>query len=685
MRANKTTFFLAITLIPGFVGVPFIASAQQKPTLEQVVVTATRTEVPVAELGVSATVITAEEVQRRQTTDVLELLRDVVGLSVVQNGSRGGLTELYPRGGESNFTLVLIDGVQANEAGGGFDFSSLTTDNIERIEVIRGPQSALYGSDAMGGVVHIITRRGQGAPTVTVSTAHGAHSENGKYVGEQRFGFSGGNDWMGYSFSYGRVDDHGILEVNNDYWNNTFSGRVDLYPQEKWDFTLTLRGSFNRLGIPTENGGDRPDTIFPGLDPDQFQERRDVVVGIGTRVDLFPWWEHVLHLGIHRLDQEFVDKPDPESAFDARPGSKTKSLEGRTTFDYHMNLKFPREGMLRSTLTLGYEYDRETLDLESLSTVRFGPLPFGAFTFSSATDATRTNNACYLQEQLTLWERLHLTGGFRVEDNSSFGVDVNPRGSIAYEIRETNTKVRAAIGTGIKEPTFLESFGGFGVAGNPGLQPERSFSWEAGLDQQLLSGRANLGFTYFRNRYENLITFVNQPPPLISTFQNVQEAQSWGVEFTARVKPGYGFTLGGNYTFVDTEVLDDGGIGNLFFANGKKLLRRPNHTGSIFVDWLWRGLNVHLNGTYVGKRDDTLFLVAPGAFGFYDFRNLRLTNDDYFLLGLAASYSWDLGEGPIKKLKLFAKGRNVLDQKYEAVMGFSSPRISALGGVEVTF
>jgi vitamin B12 transporter len=674
----------AVTLL-----VPTAGAQERIPVLDEVVVTATRTETPVSELGVSATVIGEQEIEGRLATDVVELLRDVAGLDVVQSGSRGGVVELYSRGGESNFTLVLIDGVKVNEPGGGFDFSTLTTDNIERIEVIRGPQSALYGSDAMGGVIHIITKRGKGEPTATLSTAHGAHSENGRYMGEQKAGFSGSTNWAGYSFSYGRVDDRGILDVNNDFWNNSFSGRLDLYPLDTLEITLTGRMNQSRFGFPTENGGDRPDRVFPGLDPDQFQEKQDLILGMGARLDLFPWWEHSVHLGIHQVDQEFQDDPNAASAFDAPPGSRTRSMENRTTFDYHMNLRWPRQGAVRSTLTLGYAYDLERLDLDSLSTFRFGPLPFGVFTTTSFTEASRDNHAWYVQDQLTLWDRLHLTGGLRVEDNSAFGVDVNPRASIAYELRETGTKLRGAVGTGIKEPTFLENFGGFGTVGNPDLQPERVFSWELGLDQRLWGDRVLLGFTYFRNRYEDLIAFVPTsfpPPPVLPpNYFNVQEAESWGLEFTARVRPGGGFTLGGSYTFLDTQVLDDGGLGNLFFAKGEKLLRRPNHSGSLFVDWSWRGLNVRLDGRYTGKRDDTFFTVSPGAFGFYNFLNQRLTNDDFFVLDLAASYSFEVQWGLLKAIKLFVKARNILDEDYQEVMGYSSPRAAVLGGMALTF
>jgi vitamin B12 transporter len=690
MKRFVIVALISTMMLFGFSGL-LSAAEEEAVDLGEVVVTATRTEVPIKELGVSATVITAEQIERSQAKDAVDLLRDVAGINVAQQGSRGGVASLFARGGESNFTLVLIDGVQVNEAGGFFDFSSLATANIERIEIIRGSQSALYGSDAIGGVIHIITKKGKGRPTVSVSTANGAHSENGHYIGEQRFNFSGGNKWLDYSFAYGRSDDNGILNVNNNFWRNTISSRLDFRPKDKWDVSLTLRYEDAHSAFPTENGGDRPDRVFPGLDPDQNREDRNLAIGLGTQFDVFSWWENALEVKFHRQEREFNDPPNVESAFDASPGSFSDTVENRFTFDYHTNLRFPREGAVRSILTLGYEYELETFNLDDLSTSRYGSDPTAAATYTTQSDESRTNNAFYAQEQLTLFDRLHLTGGLRVDNNSKFGTEVTPRGSIAFEIKETGTKPRAAIGTGIKEPTFIENFGGFGTGGNPNLKPEKSLSWEIGVDQDLWDGRVQLGLTYFQNKYENLIAYIyiptSWPPPAVlpPNYFNVQAAESWGVEFMGKVNPGYGLTLGVNYSYLNTKVTDAGGLTNLFFVEGEKLLRRPTHTASFFVDWLWKDLNLHLKGTYVGERDDSLFLVAPGPFGWYTYTSLRLKNDDYFVADLAASYTFDVDFLFLKGIKIFAKGQNIFNEHYEEVLGFSSPRFSAMGGVECTF
>jgi vitamin B12 transporter len=695
MKRFVSVAFLFVVMVCGVIG-QLSAAEQEAVQLENVVVTATRTEVPTKELGVSATVITAEEIERSQAKDAVDLLRDVAGINVAQPGSRGGVTSLFARGGESNFTLVLIDGVRANEAGGFFDFSSIATANIERIEIIRGSQGALYGSDAIGGVINI-----KGALTVSASTANGAHSENGHYIGEQSFNFSGGSKWLDYSFAYGRSDDQGILNINDTYWRNAVSSRMDFHlaalpllaPLKKdvGDLTFILRYEDARTEFPTEWGGDRPDRIFPGLDPDQNRQDQNLAMSLGTSFDLFPWWENVIEMGYHRLARAFNDPPNVESAIDASPGSFSDTIENRLTFDYHANFRYPQQGAIRSILTLGYAYELETYSLNDLSTFRYGSLPFEVSTSTNKSDESRTNNAFYAQEQLTLFDRLHLTGGLRVDNNSKFGTAVTPRGSIAYEIKETGSKLRAAIGTGIKEPTFLENFGGFFTVGNPDLKPEKSLSWEVGVDQEIWDGKVQLGLTYFQNSYTDLIAYVPTsfpPPPVLPpNYFNVQAAKSWGVEFTGKVNPGYGLTLGVNYTYLRTKVTDNGGSDSISFAQGKALLRRPTHSASFSVDWLWKGLNLHLNGTYVGKRDDVLSLVAPGVAPdfYYISTNLRVTNNDYFVADLAASYTFDVDFLLLKGVKIFAKGQNIFNEHYEEVIGYSSPRFGAMAGVELTF
>jgi Outer membrane cobalamin receptor protein len=218
---------------------------------------------------------------------VLEVLRDVAGFNVVQQGGRGGVTSLFARGGESNFNLVLIDGIQVNDIGGLYDFGRLTTDNIERIEIVKGSHSAIYGSDAVTSVINIITKKGKGKPTLGVSAGLGAHKENdGSLIQEYQASLRGGSENFGLSLAYGRIDDNGILDVNNEYTNNTFSGAFNYDPFNTLSILVTARYEDSRVEVPTEFAGDR----FDPLDPDQFREVEDLTLGSNISFSPTRWW-----------------------------------------------------------------------------------------------------------------------------------------------------------------------------------------------------------------------------------------------------------------------------------------------------------------------------------------------------------------------------------------------------------
>jgi vitamin B12 transporter len=230
------------------------SESEIKP-MDEVVITATRTETPLQELGVSASVITSKTIEERQAVDIQELLNSEAGLNIVRTGARGAQSSLFTRGGESDYTLVLIDGVRVNNGGGDFDWSNVDTTNVERIEIIRGPQSALYGSDAISGVINIITKKGRRGWKAGISSRNGAYldSKNG-YIGEQQVSASGSTSKFGGSFGYTRTDDKGFLEVNHEYYNNTVSGRLDFYPLKNLEIALTGRYWDGRFKFPTEGG-----------------------------------------------------------------------------------------------------------------------------------------------------------------------------------------------------------------------------------------------------------------------------------------------------------------------------------------------------------------------------------------------------------------------------------------------
>ena len=474
-----------------------------------------------SELPSAVTVIDREEIDSRQVTDVLQLLRTVPGLGVVQSGGRGSQTSIFPRGGEADYNMVLIDGVPVNDAGGGYDFSDLTTDNIERIEVIRGPQSALYGSNAIGSVIQIFTRRGRGPTQGDLSLSGGNFN-----TFEGRGAVSGGSERFGGSLGIGYVSTSGFLPINNSYRDFTLSSALDYQPIEALKLAFSARYSDSHVEFPTESAGDR---LSP-LDPTQYSDRQRLVLSLRTTHAITRWWEQILLLGYNRIDFQFVD---PNNGPPVDFGDfHSDSLEQRLLLNYYWNMTLPEFYQVATTWTIGIEATEDKLDQRS--------------TFDSTTDTTepsRSQQGYYTQFLLNWRKQATLQAGVRVEDSSTFGVDTNPRVAAAYTLPWTQTKLRGSYATGIRAPSFVENFGTGSpfVVGNPNLKPEESESWEFGLDQPFFDGRALLTATYFNNTYKDLITFVSGPGV---SFLNVGKAESSGVEAGFQVLLPWQFRLG---------------------------------------------------------------------------------------------------------------------------------------------
>jgi vitamin B12 transporter len=629
-----------------------IGLAPEEPVeLGQVVVTATKTEVPLRNVAASVTVITKEEIEARQVTDVSQLLREVPGLNVTQAGSRGATTTVFPRGGNSNFNLVLIDGVKVNDAGGFINFNDLTTDNVERIEIIRGPHSALYGADAMGSVIQIFTKRGRGPTRVEASFAGGNLT-----TFEEKVNLSGGVGRLGYSLGVGRTDTDGSLPINNAFRETVVSARVDYTIEKAVDLSFMARYSDSLTHFPTGSAGDR----FDPFDPSQSSDQQRLLVSGKASHSLTPWWQQTLQLGFYRRNLNSDDPLDPGIDFSELHSTNE---ERRVSLDYFWNLSAPTVLDLSSLITAGFAYERGEFEQRTVITD-------SAFPSSDSKADSRDNRGVYLQGQLDWRKRLFLTAGFRVDDNSTFGTEVTPRFSAAYVIPVTDTKVRGSYGEGIKEPTFIQNFGTGSpfVVGNPNLRPERSQSWEIGLDQPLLDGLADLSVTYFNNRFEDLIAFVGGSP----SFQNVQKARAEGVEVAARIRTGFGFTLAGTYTFLDTEVLEND-IGGTELIVGESLVRRPTHTGSLSIDHVWERLHSNLTATFIGDQKDLDFRSFPAP---------RVTLPGYTKVDLAASYLLLKDRLHLRELTAFGKIMNLFDEEYEQVFGFSAPRITFLLGLK---
>jgi vitamin B12 transporter len=631
------------------------AAAQDEAVpMDPVVVTATKTETPVGQTGSSVTVLTQEQIELRQSTDMLQILRDVPGFSLIQTGSRGGTTNIFVRGGNSDMNLVLIDGMKVNQGGGAFDFSNIMSTGIGRTEIVRGPQSALYGADAMTSVIQFMTPRGEGPFSAWASAVGGNYGTN-----EERVGFSWGTRQGGVFFEYGHAGTTGILAVNNTYRADTLALRLDLSPTPELDFTGTARYITSEVGIPTEGAGDR----FDVLDPHQSQEDERFVGTLSARYRMTPWLEHRLMFGANVTGTVFGDPKDdvPGDAFLPPEGSRTTSKETRILVDYSLALTPPKFWDITPVLVLGGTWEYQNFNQRLY--------PVGV---PNRTNESRDTTSAYGQVQLGWRDSIFLTAGGRYDNSTAYGTELTPRVSAAVVVPVIKTRGRAAWGTGIKEPSFFVEFGGFGIPGNPEIKAEKSKSWEAGFDQPIFGQILEISGTYFENRFEDLIAFVSFTEPA----SNIQAAKSNGVEAVVVVRPLKGLFATGTYTFLKTQVTDDGGIGGTAFPIGEPLLRRPKHSGSVSIGYI---------GDRV-KTEGTLFVKGQSVDrNFSEPTTPRKTLPGYQKLDLALAVILFKNEFYLREVTWKTRIQNALNEKYEEAYGFSSPRISFVTGLEVRY
>lgn len=631
------------------------AASDDGDELDEVVVTASKTPLSKKRTTQSVQVITSEEIQRQQVTEVHELLRDVAGLSVTRTGSRGGTVSIFSRGSGANHNLVLVDGVRVNRAGGTFDFADLSAANIEKIEVVRGAASALYGSDAIGSVIHIITKKGRGAPRVDVSVAGGSDR-----TFEEKLSLSAGaGENGGYSIGVSKVDSKGFLPVNNAYNSLGLSASLRQKLYDKLELSLTGNYTDGEFKFPTELSGDR---LQAALDPRQFRRTRRTTIGADLKAPIREAWNHRLQLGVN---QEHRFQKDPRDPGIDTTDLQIQTLEGRRSVDYSWNLRLPERFSIRSEVITGVAWERETLEETRRNISAAG------VTTAQATDIWRENHAYYLQTQFNWKDAAFLTPGVRFEDNQMFGQATVPRLSGGVFVAKTGTKVRGSWSKGITEPSFLQTFGGGTTVGNPDLRPERVEAWEAGLDQHLLDNAVELNATYFANQYKDLIAFV--APMNV----NIQSAETSGLEMTVRGRAnsamGLTTTLSLSHTYLETKALADGGVGGTTFPPGQALLRRPKHRGAVTLDAAGKRFSVNANVTLQGRSIDRDFSRAGSP---------RVSLPGYVKADLAASAVVYTGR---PEVRLFARLENLFDKKYEEVFGFSTPRLRVMAGTGVRF
>jgi vitamin B12 transporter len=645
---------------------------EEAEELGPVVVTATKTAVPLSLSPFSTEVISGRDVEENQVPSVKEALRGARGLHVVQTGRGGGTTAVRVRGGESDHNLVLLDGIPLNDDGGGFDWAHLTTDNVERIEVLRGAGSALYGSDALASVIHIITKEGDGPPTLTLSTAFGDQGTD-----REAASLRGSRPGMRYSFSLSRFDTDGFFEPNDFYENMTARGKVSLALTDHSKATFTAHYLERRNGAPDQTG-------FFVFDRSHIIDGDQLAIGLTLDQQLFSWLDHSVFVAV--MDKnEFGDDPrDDAPSIARRPEATvlqatvadsalqtTEDLQRRIA-DYHLNVSVTSHEV-QTVLTGGVEGELEDGQEGGASGVTFND--------------ERRNLGYYGQAQFNWRDRVIIVPGVRQEDNEVFGGETVPRvaaalilGDPADETWVGPLKIKGSWGEGIKEPSFFESFNP--TFGNPGLAPEKTVHWDAGGELTLCRGACFVEVVYFHVNQRNKIEFID------NTYKNIGKARAEGIEIFGSLEPFDWLRIEGQYTHLDTVVKRSSSPEDRVIGLDKELLRRPNDSGSGSIVGRLGPVTVRGDVIVVGDRFD-----RDGVFDTSTFKGDALGifhNPGYTRVDLAARLRL---ENQIVKLwgspfphavEAFARAENLLDEDYEEVLGYPAPGINVLAGVQVT-
>ena len=603
-------------------------------------------------IGTAVTVVTGEELRARQIRQVADALRSLPGVSVNRSGAFGNITQVRIRGAEANQTLVLIDGVEANNTTDGeFDFSNLSAEDIERIEVIRGPMSALYGSNAVGGVINITTRRGQGPITLTVRSEAGSLGTS-----DLATRLAGGNRWANFSLGAHLRNTNGFNispfgEEADGMRLRTFTFRAGLLVTENLNLDFNLRQVDKRAD--RDGFGGPSNTLATAIDDPSTLHDRVFLGGVRLTWDTFNrQLTHQL-----RVDHNATTISDRDLAF-GPPAFITSNDGERTTYGYLVTQRFETPMLWAAKHAVSGLVERETE----------GFTPGG----SIGDDITRKRDRFSFAGE---WRgefanQVAITAGARHDDNSVFDDFTTWRVSGTWNLRALGLRPHASIGTAVKFPAMFEQFGRFpGVTfiANPDLQPEESKGWDAGIEFSL--GRATtLDVTYFHTDLSNKIgnSALPAPNPTLINLPGISTRE--GLELALSTRLSASLTATFAYTFLNAEE-----------PNGVREVRRPRNAARADLGYVFaegRG-SASLGVVYNGAQTDIRFFNDP-ILGF-PVPTSRGLLDAYWLVNASASYKLEPG------VELFARVENLFDASYQEVFGFEAAPITAFAGIKLTF
>ncbi len=617
--------------------------------LDEVVVTATRTDSILGKIGgTSATVITAQDIEAKQQTTVEEVLKGVPGLDIVANGGPGTMSSVFTRGADSKNTLILIDGIMFNDPSGsnrGADLANLTVDNIERIEVVRGPLSVLYGSNATAGVINIITKKGKGKPTAY------AGAEGGSYGTWKTYGgVSGSIGKSNYSLSASKAETDGFSIANDDNDRIPHSGNTS--EDDGWE-NLTLSG---KVGYEFTNDFDIQ-AVIRYLDSEV--ETDDWGPGYtGDRFDGYPYTANPTGTKEQRTESEqFFGKVNLHNYFFERFFESTLAYQ----ISDHERQSYENDG------SQSYDYEGKTREASWQGTLNFSDMNYltaGAAYFeeemesqsSSIINKEADTKSIWIQDQFIWGQGFDIIVGIRRDDHSKFGSKSTYRFAPAYTIEKTNTTLKASYGTGFRAPSLFELYSSYG---SETLKPEESKGWDIGFEQSFANERVRFGVNYFDMVFDNRIGF-NMTTWLYDQLEGDTKVK--GVESFVSWMPtdDLNFTL--NYTYNDTED-----------PNGNKLVRRPEN--KVHLNTNYRFLQkamVNLDFFWVGDREANSSSADMNG-------NSVETLGAYTVVNLSASYD------VTNHIKIYGNVDNVFDEEYEEAWSYATPGRSAYVGMKFTY
>ena len=617
--------------------------------------------IPTKEVASSYTIITSEEIEKFQYRDVTDALKTVPGLHVVQSGARGSLTSIFTRGANSNQTLVMINGLPVNDpatANGAANLASIPLDNVARIEIVRGPQSALYGSQAIGGVVNIITKTGEGDPSSTVRVEGGTLGTLNTYASTG--GSFGSSD---YFLSISREDTdgtditperlHGGMRSEDD-GSELVSGSGRISTKFNENLSGSLFFQYLESESDTDEDGSTAGFVSTHQNYDSFYEmKRLFVTGDVSGRFYGGTWRPRLSLGFTRQQTNSSDYPDAGGSINTiitENRGETLVASFDNALDIHPS----------HLLTFGVSHTREDFQSD-------GFRDYGTIVINLNSDADTSASAFYLADHMTFGERFFATVSGRYdmpeEYDDRFSFTIAP----GYYHPESDTRLTVTYGTGFKMPSLYQRFGfdpdGTNeYRGNPNVEPETSKGWEVGIEQGLFGGEARAGATYFENEIEDAIVIVYTfvAPGFDSTTANVDKFDTKGIEAFFEVQPVDRFTARVDYTWTVVEA-------DVFTST---MSRRPRHKVGLTTSYEpWDGTIFSANAQWTDPHRD----IPRDGFGFYVYPA------PYTVVNIAASHRLT------DSVKLTGRIDNLLDTSYEPAHGFAAPGIEALAGIEVTF